>query len=228
MHPSLLTTHGQFLSYEKGPLPRGTLVPRFSYCATLLHHDIRPPVPYGWDFESDSDADDDDDDTGGAFVGDVPWNRKTKVKLGWRGRTTGIHASSDTWWMNGQRARLVTLTNILEGNVSMLHVPTNESGIESWAEVQAKARPVGEPGSLPLAWVNPAWMDVAFAGAPIGCNKARGTCDEMARLWPFQELQGKREEGQYKFILDVRFRCHVRFCLTGVSLGGRKWVVRSV
>ncbi|KIJ07245.1 glycosyltransferase family 90 protein, partial [Paxillus involutus ATCC 200175] len=47
-HPSLLTSHGQFLSHKAGPFPQHTLVPRFSLCASLLHHDIRPPVPYGW------------------------------------------------------------------------------------------------------------------------------------------------------------------------------------
>ncbi|KAF8547577.1 hypothetical protein OG21DRAFT_1501500 [Imleria badia] len=205
MHPSLLTTHGQFLSHKKGPLPQGTLVPRFSFCATLLHHDIRPPVPYGWKFDSDSepDDDDDDDDGAGAFQGDVPWDRKTNAKLGWRGRTTGMHASPDSWWANGHRARLVTLTNALEGSVSVLHVAANESGIENWADVQARANPIGEPANVPLRVINPTWMDIAFTQTPISCDEDRGTCDEMEQLWVFREAQGRHKEGQYKFILDV-------------------------
>ena len=198
MHPSLLTTHGQFLSYKIGPIPERTLVPRFSLCATLLHQDIRPPLQYGWEFESDSDQDEDEDK--GAFDGDVPWERKTNERLGWRGRTTGMHASPDSWWTYGHRTRLVTLANALEGNVSVLRVPVNESG----------SGEVGEPESVPLARANPAWLDVAFTDRPVSCDQDGGTCDEMERLWAFREVQGRHEEGQYKFILDVSVEFRVR------------------
>lgn len=198
LHPSLLTSHGQFLSHKTGPVPQRTLVPRFSLCSTLLHHDIRPPVPYGWEFQFDSDtnADDDDDDLGG----DVPWELKVNDRLGWRGRTTGMYASPSSWWANAHRARLVTLTNALEGNVSMLRVPTKVNGNE------LEVSPVGEPKSVPLAVANRAWMDVAFTGGPISCDKDGGTCDEMAQMWEFQEIQKQNEERMYKFILDVRIR----------------------
>ena len=201
MNPSLLTTHGQFLSYNTGPFPKGTLIPRFSLCATLLHHDIRPPVPYGWEFNSDSDQGKEHGEDG-AFEGDVPWERKVNERLGWRGRTTGMYASSDKWWENGHRARLVTLTNALEGNVSVSRVPTNEKGVESGED--AEAIPVGEPEIVPLAQVNPAWMDVAFTEWPIACDEDDGTCAEMAHKWSFREVQEREEEGQYKFIIDVR------------------------
>ena len=156
-------------------------------------------MPYGWNFESDSDE---EDDEGGAFEGDVPWDRKVNERFGWRGRTTGMYAFPDRSWVNGHRARLVTLTNGLEGDVSVLRVPGNES----WA--MAEASPVGKPESVPLARVNPDWMDVSFTGAPIQCDEM---CDEMARLWDFREVQGREEEGRYKFILDVRrqFLCSV-------------------
>jgi hypothetical protein len=204
MHPSLLTTHTQFLAQRTGPVPQRTLVPRFSFCATLLHHDIRPPVQYGWKFEFDSDLDEDEDEEDGAFEGDVPWEHKTNERLGWRGRTTGMYASPNSWWAHGQRERLVTLANALEGNVSVLRVPVNESG--SWPE----ASPVGEPESVPLARVNPAWMDVGFMGRPLGCDQDGGTCDEMERLWTFLKFQGRHEEGLYKFILDVSAGLRVR------------------
>ena len=193
MHPALLTTHGQFLSHKTGPFPQRTLVPRFSLCATMLHHDIRPPLPYGWAFDSDSDQIEAEDD--GAFQGDVPWDRKSNDRLGWRGRTTGMYASPDSWWTNGHRARLVTLTNAVEGNVSVLPVPESGPGAET--------SPVGEPEDVPLAQAN-AWMDIAFTDHPIGCDEQGGTCDEMAQLWTFGEVQQAHEEGQYKFILDVR------------------------
>ncbi|KAF8550378.1 hypothetical protein OG21DRAFT_1446675 [Imleria badia] len=195
LHPSLLTAHGEFLQHNAGPNPERTLVPRFSLCATLLHHDIRPPMPYDWNFESDSDpGEDDDGDEGGAFAEDLPWDRKVYNRLGWRGHTTGMHAYTNIAWQNGHRERLVTLTNALEGNVSVLHVHSNES------EAEAEASPAGEPESMPLAQVNPAWMDVAFTDEPFQCH---GTCDDMARLWTFQAAQGRDEEGRYKFIIDV-------------------------
>ena len=201
MNPALLTTHGQFLSYNTGPFAKSTLIPHFSLCATLLHHDIRPPVPYGWKFNSDSDEGKQHGEDG-AFEGDVPWERKVNERLGWRGRTTGMYASSDKRWENGHRARLVTLTNALEGNASVLHVPTNKKGVESGDD--AEAIPVGESEIVPLAQVNPAWMDVAFTERPIACDEDDGTCTKMAHKWSFQETQEREEEGRYKFIIDVR------------------------
>jgi len=38
--------HGQFLSHRIGPAPQPFLVPEFSYCSTMIHHNIRIPVPY--------------------------------------------------------------------------------------------------------------------------------------------------------------------------------------
>lgn len=195
-HPSLLTTHGQFLSHKNGPSAQRTLVPRFSLCGTLLHHDIRPPVPYGWEWGSDSDPDKDEE---GAFNGDLPWERKVDERLDWRGRTTGMYASPDTPWVHGHRARLVTLANVLEGNVSVLHVPENED-----------EDPVGEPEMVRLARVNPAWMDIAFTAGPIACDKNGGTCNEMEKLWEFRRVQPRHEEGRYKFILDVSVSVVVR------------------
>ncbi|KAG2063178.1 hypothetical protein BDR04DRAFT_978260, partial [Suillus decipiens] len=48
LNPSLLRSHGQFLAHNTGPDPQGTLMPHFSFCSTLLHHDIRAAVSYGW------------------------------------------------------------------------------------------------------------------------------------------------------------------------------------
>ncbi|KAG9311109.1 glycosyl transferase family 90-domain-containing protein [Chiua virens] len=196
MHPELLTSHGQFLSHDQGPFSRPTLVPRFSFCATVLHHDIRPPVPYGWDWNSDGDPDGDEDEDG-AFEGDVPWERKVDERLGWRGRTTGMWASRNTMWVQGQRARLVTLASALEGNVSVLLTP------EKVREGGEEVTPVGEPETVLLAHVNPAWMDIAFTEKPIGCDERGGTCKEMTKMWEFRRAQGRHEEGRYKFILDI-------------------------
>ncbi|KAF9220836.1 hypothetical protein BS17DRAFT_713280 [Gyrodon lividus] len=180
MHPSLLTLHGQFLSHEVGPIPERTLVPRFSLCATLLHHDIRPPVPYAWTSGAGLEAE-----------GDVPWDMKVDTRVGWRGRTTGMYAAPGSAWMHTHRSRLVTAMNALAGNVSVLPVPGDASVA------------VGEPEEARLGWVNPAWMDVAFADAPLSCDEEGGTCAHMEALWEFRRLQGRVEEGRYKFIFDI-------------------------
>ena len=179
-HPSLLVEHGQFLEHNQGPMPQRSLVPRFSLCASMLHHDIRPPVPYGWTWSEDPEE--------GAFEGDVTWEDKVDERLGWRGRTTGMYAEPGWRWTFGQRARLVTIANTLEGNVSVL--------------VTHGKQPVGEGQELRRAHVNPAWMDVAFTDVPVECE-AR-TCAEMTGMWEFRSVQSPHDEGRYKFLLDVR------------------------
>ncbi|KIK25676.1 glycosyltransferase family 90 protein [Pisolithus microcarpus 441] len=180
LHPSLLVTHGQFLSHGTGPYPQKTLVPRFSLCRTHLHHDIRPPVPYGWI-----------SGVGLEEQGDVPWEEKIDERLDWRGSNTGLFASPKTPWSYAQRARLVSLANSVIGNVSILPVPDNEY------------TRVGEPDEVRLARVNPAWMDVAFVNKAIMCDENGGTCKDMEKMWEFRRSQGRKEEGRYKFIFDV-------------------------
>ncbi|KAI5988946.1 glycosyltransferase family 90 protein [Pisolithus orientalis] len=179
-HPEILISHGQFLSHRQGPLPHHTLVPLFSHCGTLLHHDFRPPIPYGWTSGNDSEA-----------LGDVSWSEKVDERLDWRGSPTGMYASPETLWMHAHRQRLVKLTSAIEGNTSVLCVPLDASSA------------VGEPLQLRMARVNPAWMDVAFSGKPLACEENAGTCKLMEEMFEFRRVQGRKEEGRYKFILDV-------------------------
>ncbi|KAI6096328.1 glycosyl transferase family 90-domain-containing protein [Pisolithus croceorrhizus] len=179
-HPEILVSHGQFLSHRQGPLPHHTLVPLFSHCGTLLHHDIRPPIPYGWTSGNDSEV-----------LGDVPWTQKVDERLDWRGSPTGIYASPETLWMHAHRQRLVAMTSTVEGNIDVLRVPLDASS------------PVGDSVELRRARVNPAWMDVAFAGKPLACEESSGTCKLMEERFEFRRMQGRKEEGRYKFILDV-------------------------
>lgn len=180
MHPELLVTHGQFLSHNKGPYPQRSLIPRFSLCKTPLHHDIRPPVPYGWVSHVDLE-----------MKGDLPWAQKVDERLNWRGSTTGLFASPEKAWRHAHRSRLVSLANAIEGNLTILSVPKNEWEL------------VGKPEEVKVARVNPAWMDVAFVGKPITCDDARGTCREMGEAWEFRRMQKLETEGRYKFIFDV-------------------------
>jgi len=179
-NPELLVTHSQFLAHRAGPFPEQILVPRFSHCGTLLHHDIRPPIQYGWTSGDDAEEN-----------GDVAWSQKVDERLNWRGRTTGLYAAPDTFWPHSQRHRLVTLTSTMEGNVSVLRVPVDASS------------PVGEVLQLRMARVNPAWTDIAFVEKAIACKEDTGTCQMMEDMFEFRKAQGRREEGKYKFILDV-------------------------
>lgn len=179
-HPELLTIHGQFLSHNKGPFPQKTLVPRFSHCSSLLHHDIRPPIPYNWVSGDNAETD-----------GDVPWSEKHDVRLNWRGRTTGIYASPTSLWRHSHRQRLVSLTNALSGNVSVLQVPMDTSV------------PIGEPHSMHHTTLNSEWMDVAFVEGALACEADEGTCELVEETFDFQRKQGPKAEGQYKFMFDV-------------------------
>ncbi|KAI5988277.1 glycosyl transferase family 90-domain-containing protein [Pisolithus orientalis] len=179
-HPEILVSHGQFLSHRRGPLPQQMLVPLFSHCGTLLHHDIRPPIPYGWTSGDHSEV-----------LGDVPWSEKADERLDWRGSPTGMYASPETLWIHAHRQRLVTLTNEIEGSTSVLRVPSDASS------------PVGEPLQLRMGRINPAWMDIAFSGKPMACEEDAGTCKLMEEMFEFRKMQGRKEEGRYKFILDV-------------------------
>ncbi|KAI6118650.1 glycosyltransferase family 90 protein [Pisolithus croceorrhizus] len=179
-HQDLQVTHGQFLSHDRGPYPQHTLVPCFSHSATLLHHDIRPPIPYDWTSGEDAEV-----------AGDVPWSQKVDERLDWRGRTTGIYASPSSLWVHAHRQRLVVLTNMMEGNVSILDVPADASV------------PVGEAAQVPIARVNPAWMDVAYVDKPLSCEEQAGTCRIFGEMFEFRRVQNRKVEGRYKFIIDV-------------------------
>src|SRR5882757_6519223 len=48
LHPTILHSHGQFLSYNPGRSPHNSLAPSFSLCSTMIHNDVRPAGPYGW------------------------------------------------------------------------------------------------------------------------------------------------------------------------------------
>ncbi|KAG6333257.1 hypothetical protein ID866_5829 [Astraeus odoratus] len=179
MHPELLVTHGQFLAHKTGPVPDSTLMPQISLCKTPLHHDIRVPVPYGWLAEDRIGRD------------DSPWWERVDERLNWRGTTTGLFANPDKAWGYSHRSRLVSLANSMDGNLTVLPVPSSEY------------EPVGEPGEVRKARVNPAWMDIAFVDKPNSCDEDKGTCREMAGSWEFRRRQGRKEEGRYKFIFDV-------------------------
>ena len=136
----------------------------------------------------------------GAFEGDVPWERKTN-ETGLAGALDGdvcIPGFVVDIWPSGMTRHACERARGQRERVARTR------------EREREASPVGEPESMPLSRVNPAWMNVAFTGRPAGCDQDRGTRDEMRRLWAFREMQARHGEGRYKFILDVRMEFRVR------------------
>ncbi|KDR70234.1 hypothetical protein GALMADRAFT_160044 [Galerina marginata CBS 339.88] len=176
-HPDHFYHHGQFLSYNKGPSPQHGLVPEFSYCSTAIHHNVRIPVPYGWveDIYPRSD--------------DPEWDQKIDERLLWRGSNTGIYHNEISHWEDSHRDFLVSFANDLEGTIKLL--PPN----------RARNEKLGHLREIRKSRINPAVMDVAFAGVPIACSP--GICELLEEVYPWRNWQSIQEAGNYKYVIDV-------------------------
>jgi len=181
LHPELFYHHGQFLRHELGPTPEREIAPLFSVCSTMMHHDIRVP---GW-IEDDLSRSDDPD-----------WNDKLEERLGWRGSNTGISHREKMRWKQSHRDFLVGLANDLNGTTRVL-LPT-----------KSEREQVGVPKEMMNSKLNPAMLDIAFAGKPLGCTP-EATCRLIETMFPWGKKQSLAEAGNYKYILDVGFlaRC---------------------
>jgi hypothetical protein len=173
------------------------MVPQFSYCSTLLHHDIMPAMPINWmaDILPRSD--------------DPEWEQKDDDRLQWRGSNTGIWHDVGTRWRDAQRARLVEwATKDYERNVSVL-MPTRD-GVRVGGGVDMMKRRLG-----------PAMLDVFFAGRPLSC--ASETCDLLGELFEYRKPHNLKEAGRYKYILDVSLFSS-RPCDFGADIMRCRWM----
>ncbi|KAG2140698.1 glycosyl transferase family 90-domain-containing protein [Suillus clintonianus] len=176
LNPFLFRSHGQFLSHNTGPDPQSTLVPRFSLCSSVVHHDIRPAVPYGWVEDLPDSA-------------NPPWEERIDERLLWRGTNTGIFHGSNTRWKEAHRDRMVSYVNDMNGTVDVLRSPLNDS------------EPVGEPVPLRKAHLNPALLDMQFAGTAGSCSPT--LCGQLDRLYDWRKMQTHQEAGRYKYVFDI-------------------------
>lgn len=178
LNPDHFHHHGQFLSHNSGPSPQQAMFPEFSSCSTTIHHNIRIPTPYGWveDIHPRSD--------------DPEWDDKIDERLLWRGSNTGIFHAQHIRWRNSHRDFLVEYTNGLNGTTDLL-LPT-----------KSRKEKVGKPKRVRNAHLNPAMMDIGFAGRPISCSSP--TCELLEKTFPWRARQSVREAGNYKYVLDVR------------------------
>ncbi|KAG5635149.1 hypothetical protein H0H81_012270 [Sphagnurus paluster] len=214
-HPTHLTHVGEFLAHpHPHPAPSPHLLPRFAYCATQMHHDIQVPTLSGWVRGPGTSKEDEEDEA------DPPWEARLDARLSWRGANTGMWHAPHTRWRDAQRARLVGLAGALNGSVRVLlpgAAGTGEtgsgnrndkrSGSGSWGgngSGSARAARVGEGVEMKRALVNPAMMDVAFAGEPVGCHEE--TCGVLRREFEWRKRQDAREAGRFKYVIDVRSR----------------------
>ncbi|KAF8629521.1 hypothetical protein AX17_005647 [Amanita inopinata Kibby_2008] len=177
-HPELLRLHGQFLSHNKGPVPHRTMIPQFSYCPTLLHHDIMPAMPINWVEDVIPRSD------------DPEWDNREDDRLYWRGRNTGIWYARDTQWRLAQRTRLVEWANQgFEGNVSIMNPRSDET------------ERVGEAVQVKRGRYAPALADVAFVGDPISCEDEM--CGELDRMFEYRQSHDAKKAGRYRYVMDV-------------------------
>ena len=61
---------------------------------------------------------------------------------------------------------------------------------------------MGPPDTWRLAHVNPAMMDVFFAGKPLQCDP--DACDLLEKEFDWRNRVGKEEAKRYKYVFDVR------------------------
>ncbi|EGO19794.1 glycosyltransferase family 90 protein [Serpula lacrymans var. lacrymans S7.9] len=177
LHLYHLTSHSQFLSHDAGPFPQNLPIPRFSRCSTLLHHDIHPALADNWmdDILPRSN--------------NPEWEDKVDKRLLWRGSNTGIFHGPETHWWHAHRARLVRWAHDLAGFTSLLPSPASPT------------ERVGEPVERRKAYLNPALLDIEFAGEPIGCDPE--VCPVLDEEFDWRRRQNMKESGRYRYVLDV-------------------------
>lgn len=195
LHPTLFHHHGQFLSHNYGPTPQRHLVPEFSFCGTHVHHDIKFPSPVNFD-EVDSEHDDKRKD-------ERIWNAKIDERLLWRGSNTGMWHGQHTRWKSSQRIRLIEWARQLNGTVDVLMSKSDPLTSSTDSLSAGKVLPMQEATLVQFrkSRLNPALLDIAFAGSPLGCSPE--VCKELEKMFEWKKRMTSREAAGYKYVLDV-------------------------
>jgi hypothetical protein len=176
LNPNLFYLHGQFLSHLQGPVPHRFMPPQFSYCGTMLHHDIIPANPIN-------------------FIAELPpqdnpdWEDKLEERLLWRGTNTGMWHDDHTLWQYSQRIRLLEWATSRKGTSTVLPPPAS------------RFDRVGTGVEVKNSKFNPAVLDIHFTFEPGSCAKA--TCDKLWKMFEFRNNMNYQTAGKYKYVLDV-------------------------
>jgi hypothetical protein len=103
----------------------------------------------------------------------VEWKDKTQARVFWRGSPTGLSHKKGNGWRNSQRHRL----NFFANNQSDAAIPIL---VQRGNTVRAEAHRIKD--------MNEKWFDVGLAGGAVQCNKADGSCDELANTVPWKDI----------------------------------------
>jgi len=215
-NPYIFYHHAQYVVHDFGPRAKQVMGAHFAYCSTPIFHDIQPPTFISW-VEDVMPREN-----------DPPWEEKTDERLMWRGSNTGTHHSAQTRWIYAQRIHLVKIANELNGterilfplvdinvaaianaarhqsnSTTSLHDGSNINERDEW--VFTRNRRVGKGIKIPKSILNPAMMDIAFTGQPIGCDPP-SYCAYMETLFEWRRRQNYagKEAGMHKYLVDVR------------------------
>lgn len=184
LHPYHLVSSSQFLSNRAGgPTPHQYLFPSLAQCSTMLHYDLLPVPSTGYPDIND----------------DLEWEAKYDERLMWRGSASGMFHEVDGLWRQSQRERLVEFMNQMTGTLEILR-PVDKYG------ARGKSSSL-ELNSWPAAFINPAMIDVAFAGNPTGCRDR--ACKELGNEYEWRSSISIAQARRYKYVMDVRTAIHL-------------------
>ena len=180
-HPHLVDIHG--ITAGKAPNVAGRLEAMFSLSKTSLHTDVLAVPVEQWVETLPS----------------IEWSERNNTKLLWRGSNTGVYHSSATPWRESHRTRLVHDTNkYADGEIDVLSTP----GMIHEGDAVPSMRESMQ--HLHKGTANARLFDISFAGRPIQCEVADGTCRELAEEYDFKTTLMTFEEAlEYKYVLDV-------------------------
>lgn len=133
------------------------------------------------------------------------WLGKDEERLLWRGMNTGIHHGREKPWKEAQRGRLMDLVSSSPPPQSSSRARSEKQAAQS-KTIDVLLTDPASPDSIKTqtfkkSIVNPAMMDIAFAGKPSQCEVE--VCKEVEQRWEWRRRMGVKEAGRYKYVLDV-------------------------
>lgn len=143
----------------------------------------------------------------------LPWDRKYKKRIVWRGSGSGTSNSNQWPWRQTPRFRLVNLTSspwgdeveILDPNgAGRVSLPRDQAGEMlfdfHFANEHAKAVRKCQLNANPTFT---SWTTRATAEPTTECSEEDGTCDTIRREFPISRDMARSEAVKYRYIADV-------------------------
>ncbi|KAG8896928.1 F-actin-capping protein subunit alpha [Tulasnella sp. 403] len=172
-NPDILDNNGIFL-YNRSR--KSSIMPLFVQCKLRQGGDIlHPSLARYKNFDK---------------VEMIPWSKRTKSKLFWRGRMTGSFHNKRPDWRKSHRVRLHNVAhNVILGENRVDLLVEDSRGRLSRRTYTRKD-------------LNDAYLDVGLIGPAMQCAKHDGVCDDITREIDFVgPVWG--DVGRNKYVLDV-------------------------